>query len=286
MRLNLPVVIFISILLLLHSSAFVYPEENYPQRIISLGPALTEEIYLLGVEDRLVGCTVYCQRPPEAKKKVKVGTVIEVDLEKIVSLQPDLVLATSLTDPKAKEKLKKLGIRVTSFPEAKSFAEICRHFLELGKFMGREKKAQELINIAKKKVNSIIKRVKGLKKPRVIVQVGIKPLVVVSKDSFVNDFIELAGGINSAQGSGHIRYSREKVLKDNPDAIIIVTMGINGEGEKKTWQKFKMLNAAKFNKIYIIGPDKITSPTPLIFAETLEEIAMFLYPHLEEIENE
>jgi iron complex transport system substrate-binding protein len=281
MRLNLPVVIFISILLFLHSSAFVHSEENYPQRIVSLGPALTEEIYLLGVEDRLVGCTIYCQRPPKAKNKEKVGTAIEVNLEKIVVLKPDLVLATSLTDPKAKEKLKKLGIRVITFPEAKSFDEICQHFLELGRIVSREKEAQELINIAKKRVNSIIKKVKGLRKPRVFVQVGAKPLVAVSKDSFVNDFIKLAGGINSVQGSGHIRYSREKVLKDNPDVIIIVTMGINGEEEKRTWQKYKTLNATKFNKIYIIDPDKITSPTPLIFTETLEEIAMFLHPNLE-----
>lgn len=282
MKLKLLSAIFITTLLFLHSSAFVHSEENFPQRIISLGPALTEGIYLLGVEDRLVGCTVYCQRPPEAKEKEKVGTAIVVNLEKVISLQPDLVLATSLTDPKAKEKLEKLGIRVVSFPEAKSFAEICQHFLKLGRIVAREKEAQEIINIAKKKVDSIVKKVKGLRKPKVFIQVGARPLVAVTKDSFVNDFIELAGGINSVQGSGHLRYSKEKVLRDNPDVIIIVTMGINGEEEKRTWQKFKTLNATKFNKIYIIAPEKITSPTPLIFAETLEKIVMFLHSNLGE----
>jgi len=74
----------------------LYPERflSYPQRIISLGPSLTEELFLLGVQDKIVGVTTYCQRPPEVKAKKKVGTVVEVNVERIMSLKPDLVLAT------------------------------------------------------------------------------------------------------------------------------------------------------------------------------------------------
>lgn len=259
-----------------------YMQEDYPQRIISLSPAVTEELYILGVEDKLVGCTVYCQRPPEAKEKQKVGTATVLNLEKAVSLQPDLVLASPLTDFKAIEKLKNLGIEVVDFSLAKNFNELCGQFLKLGEIVGKKKEAQEIVDIAKKRVNSLREKAKVLKKPKVFVQVGAKPLVAVSRDSFVNDFIELAGGINIVQGQSYTRYSREKVIKDNPDAIIIVTMGINGEEEKKTWQKFKTLSAVKSGKVYILGPDKITSPTPLTFADTLEEIAVFLHSELEE----
>ena len=274
----------VSVLLVWYIGALIgYASQNYPQRIISLGPAITEELYILGAEANLVGCTVYCQRPPKAREKEKVGTVMEVNLEKIVALEPDLVLATSLTKAEAGEKLKSLGIKVITFSTPKSFEEICQNFLALGRIVGKEKEAEEIVNIAKKRVDFVKKRVKGLQKPEVFIQVGARPLVAVTRDSFVNDFIKFAGGINSIQSPERtqIRYSRERVLEDNPDVIIIVTMGINGEEETKTWQKFKTLNAVKNNEIYIIDPDRITSPTPLIFAETLEKIAKILHPEIE-----
>jgi len=253
----------------------------YPQRIISLGPAITEELYILGAEDRLIGCTVYCQRPPEAKNKEKVGTAIEVNLEKIVSLRPDLVLATSLTDPDAKEKLKNLGIKTVTFPAAKDFNEICGQFQELGRIVGREKQAAEVAALARKRVDSLGKRIKGLKRPKVFIQVGAKPLVTATGDSFINDSIELAGGINIAKEAGTGLYSREEVVRRNPDVMIIVTMGIAGKEEKEAWAKYKTLNAVKNGRIYVIDSYRLCSPTPVSFAETLEEIARILHPQLQ-----
>lgn len=254
---------------------------GYPKRIVSLGPAITEQLYLLGIEDRLVGCTTYCKRPQEAENKEKVGTVIEINLEKLVSLKPDLVLATSLTDPRAVNKLKKLGIRVVCFSTSQSFAQLCEQFLELGKITGREAVAESLIEKAKQKVDSLKKKTNSLPKPKVLVQVGAKPLWVATQNSFINDYIELAGGENIGPSDGSGLYSREKVLNQNPDVIIIATMGIVGEEEKKTWQKYKSLNAVKRGKIYIFDSDKLCSPTPVSFAETLEEIAEILHPHEE-----
>lgn len=254
---------------------------TYPQRIISLGPAITEELYILGAEDRLIGCTVYCQRPPEAKKKEKVGTVIEVNLEKIVSLRPDLVLATSLTDPDAKEKLKNLGIKTVTFPAAKDFNEICGQFQELGKIVGKEKQAAEIAALVRNRVDSIRKKIRGLKSPKVFIQVGVKPLVTATGDSFINDFIEFAGGVNIAKEAGTGLYSREEVVRRNPDVIIIVTMGIAGKEEKEAWAKYKTLNAVKNGRIYVIDSYRLCSPTPVSFAETLEEIARILHPQLQ-----
>jgi iron complex transport system substrate-binding protein len=244
-----------------------------------LGVALTEELYLLGADDRLVGCTVYCQKKlPQAKEKDVVGTVIEINLEKVISLQPDLVLITSLTHPKTKQKLKNLGIKVVDFPEAKSFDEICEQFLVLAKIVGKEKKAKELLNHAKARVDSIKKRVEGLPKPKVFIQVGAKPLVTVTGDSFVNDFIEFAGGQNLARNLKSARYSKEMVIKNNPDVIIITTMGISGEEEKRMWQRYKSLKAVREDRIYIVDSDMLCSPTPVSFVETLEKIVEILHP--------
>jgi iron complex transport system substrate-binding protein len=253
---------------------------THPQRIISLGPSITEQLYLLEAQNRLVGCTVYCKRPEDAGSKEKVGTVIEVNIEKIVSLKPDLVLATSLTDPKAIQKLKNLGIRVITFPAPKSFSEICGHFVELGRIVGKEKEAEEIVYRAKKTVSSVKQKVKELPKPKVLVQVGAKPLWVAPKDSFVNDFIEIAGGINVGPSGKNGLYSREEVLKRNPDVIIITTMGIVGKEEKKIWQKYKTISAVRNNRIYIVDSDKLCSPTPVSFVETLEEMVNILHPHI------
>lgn len=257
---------------------------SIPQRIISLGPAITEELYLLGAEGKLVGCTSYCQRPPEAKTKEKVGTVIEVNVEKIASLRPDLILATSLTDLKDIEKLKKLKIRVIRFPTAKNYHQICQHFLELGRIVGKEKEAQAIVERETDIVDSINAKIKTLPKPTVFVQTGARPLYTASKDSFVHDYITRAGGINIAANSkggfDYGIYSREQVIKENPDVIIIVTMGITGKKEKHTWERFKVLNAVKNNRIYIVDSYRACSPTPVSFVEMLEEMARLLHPEI------
>lgn len=278
----LSVVIF---LFAICTETFCFAENisSYPQRIISLGPSITEQLYLLEVEDKLIGCTVYCQRPPQAKMKEKVGTVTEVDLERILSLEPDLVLATPLTNPKAIKKLRNLGIKVISSSQAKDFTQICEQFLELAKIIGKEKKAEEIIHKVRNRVDTVKKKNRGLPKFKVFVQIGARPLFTVTKDSFANDFIEFSGGINIAKDTNSGLYSREEVLKNNPDIIIIVTMGIVGEEEKQVWQKFKALSAVKNNRIYIVDSYKMCSPTPVTFVETLEEISGILHP--EETKN-
>lgn len=266
--------------LLLHTGFTAYAKNIFSERIISLGSAITEQLYLLGLEDKIIGVTTYCQRPARAKQKKKVGTVIEVNIEQIVSLKPDLVFATPLINPKAKEKLRNLGIEVITFSAPKDFTEICEQFLELGKLTGREQEAQNILKRVNEQIISIKQKVKGLSQPRVIVQLGAKPLFVVTKDSFINDFIEFAGGINIGPKDKSGLYSREKVLNDNPDVIIITTMGIAGDEEKKDWQKYKVLNAVKNNRIYIIDSYKLCSPTPVSFVSTLKEIMSILHTNL------
>lgn len=275
--------IFFCIALFIFSSggASTYAQGNAPKRIISLAPAITEELYLLGVEDKIVGVTTYCHRPPDAQKKEKIGTVIRVNIEKIVSLKPDLVLELSMNDLKQIEKLKNLGIKIVSLSQPKDFSGICDQFLEVGKLVGKKNQAKEIIDIAKKKVNSIKEKVRKLEKPKVFVQIGVKPLFTVTKGSFIHDFIELAGGINIASGTKTGLYAREEVLRKNPDVIIIVTMGIAGEQEKKTWQKYNTLNATKNKRIYVMDSYKICSPTPVSFAEALEEVIKFVHGKFE-----
>ena len=256
-----------------------YAGEVYPERIISLVPSVTEELYLLNVEDRLIANTVYCDRPEEAKRKEKVGTVIEVNLEKIIQLKPDLILSSTLTDSRAKEKLKSLGIKVVTFPQASSLSELSRQFLELAKLVGKEKEAEEIVAMVERRVISVKERVNGLPKPRVFIQIGANPLFTANRSSFINDFIELAGGINIARDVKTGIYSREEVLRHNPDVIIIAAMGIDEE-EKKNWQNYATLNAVKNDRIYIVDSYRFCSPTPVTFVEVLQETSKILHPEI------
>ncbi|MBA3066779.1 ABC transporter substrate-binding protein [bacterium] len=252
--------------------------EKFPERIVSLGPAITESLYLLKAQDRIIANTVYCLRPAEAANKEKIGTVLRADVEKIVSLKPDMVLATSLSRPEQIQIMKGVGLKVVSFPQLQTFEQLCRQFLELGKITGKSKEAEKIIKSVKCRVKRIKKKTGAFVRPKVFVQIGAKPLFAATGDSFINDFIELAGGINIASKVKTGFYSREQVIKSNPDVIIIVTMGIAGENEKKTWQKFKVLNAAKNNRIYVVDSYKMCSPTPEGFADTLEELVELFHP--------
>ena len=268
---------FLTAIILLYVGSAIHAESNFPRRIISLSPSLTEELYLLKVEDRLIANTIYCKHPPDAEKKEKVCSGVKANLEKIIYLRPDLVLAKSYNNQKQIEKLRSMGIRVEVFPAVKVFSEICEEFIDIGKIVSKEKEAKEIVRELKDKVSSIQESVKGLPKPKVLVQIGAKPLWIATKNSFINDFIELAGGVNIGPSGDNGLYSREKVLEQNPDVIIIVTMGIVGEQQKESWQKYKTLNAAKNNRIHIIDSYKVCSPTPISFVEVLEEITELIH---------
>jgi iron complex transport system substrate-binding protein len=245
-------------------------------RIISLGPGITDELYLLGAEDKIAGVTTYCRKSPKGAQKV--GAAVEISIEKIAALNPDLVLATSIINPKSLEKLKNLNIRVVVFPAARNFEQVCEHFLELGRILGKEKEAASIVSGARRDVESIRGFVRPLRHPGVIVQAGAKPLWVVPKDSFISDFIESAGGVNLGPDGQSGGYSREKVIDLNPDVIIITTMGIVGEEEKALWSKYSDVAAVKNGRVYIVDSDKFCSPTPVSFVDTLKETVVLLHP--------
>jgi len=257
-----------------------HASEDHPKRIISLAPSMTEGLYLLGAGDILVGNTTYCVIPPAARYKEKVGSLTGADIEKIVGLKPDVVLATSLTNPKTIQKLKNLGIEVKLFPAPKSFASLCDQFLELGRVAGREPEAREIIKTAEGHVARIKSMTAALVKPKVFIEIGAKPLFTANRDYIINDLVKLSGGENIAENSKIGAYSREEVLMRNADVILIVTMGFTGTAEKEAWRKFKMLNAVKDDRIYIIDAQSICGPTPETFVIILEEICALLHPEL------
>lgn len=250
-------------------------------RIVSLSPLITENIFLLGAGDSLVGNTIYCQRPEAARHKAKVGSVQEIRVEKIVSLQPQLILASNLTPPQQAEKLRELGFQVEFFRQPASFADICSHFLRLGRLLGLEERAEAIVNQARKKVEAVSNAVEPLPRRKVFLQVGAHPLFSSIKSSFTHDFIELGGGVNIAgeQLSGVMK--TEQVLALNPDLIIIAVMGSEhgiGAEQRNHWMSFAAVEAVRSGRVHVMDPDLVCSPSPATFADTLVTIARLIHP--------
>jgi iron complex transport system substrate-binding protein len=254
------------------------PKSRIPRRIISLIPSVTEELYLLKVENNLVGCTTYCVRPEEAAEKERVGNNLVINIEKIVQLKPDLVFVAEYTDLKILKRLEQFSIPIKKYPTPGSFKEICSAFLDLGKVVGRAELARSLIGKIKAKVEKIRRRVRGKPGVRVFFQLGSNPLFAATKISFTNDYIEFAGGINVVRNAGEGIISREEVLKRNPQVILIVDMGVKARTARKGWEKFGSLSAVQHNRIYIVDASKYCLPSPQSFIETLEEVSFLLHP--------
>jgi len=278
-------VLAILFLLVFSLGDYIFPlEESDLQqnrlRVISLAPSLTESTFLLGAGDNLKGCTTYCIKPKAAGSKEKIGTLIDFNLEKIVTLKPDIVLGMEFSDRRTIEKLRYLGIRVELFPSPKNFEHLCQSFLRLGTILNRQRKAQEIVDNARKNVAAIRAKVRDEKKIRIFWQLGAKPLFTATKGYFTNDYIEFAGGINIAADARSGIYSREEVLKKNPEVIIIVTMGITAKEEKETWKTYSTIDAVKNNRIYILNSYTYCSPTPRGFVQGLKELTTLLHPSI------
>lgn len=251
------------------------PSSGIPRRIVSLAPFVTEDLYLLGADDRLVACTTFCNRPVAAQKKPRVSTAVKPNIEKILSLEPDLVLSSELIDPRSISQLRQLGIRVKTFPVAKNFSEICRIFMDIAVLAGEESAGRSVIKNAEARVRLIQDSIgKSPGSPvRVFMQIGMKPLFTVIRDTFLHDYIQLAGGMNIAEDLSSGMISREVVLRRDPDIILIVSMGEYHDSEKTLWMSHRRMTAVKHRHVFVLDAEKVCSPTPATFCDSLEEIA-------------
>lgn len=264
------------------SIALISISQNYsvfgqtPTRIVSLAPSLTKNVYFLEQQHKLVGCTSYCDTAVANGKEV-VASAVKVNIEKVVSLKPDLVITTTMTNPETLDMLKKFNIRVETFPTAKSFDEICKQTIRLGQIIGAESNAKRIVTQSETKIKSLASSTRKDKSPTVFFQIGAKPLFTVIPGTFMNDYILLAGGKNVVTTTKTGTITREAVIASNPDVIFIVTMGIVGNEEKNVWESYSTLSAARNKKIFIIDSNDACTPTPVTFVKTLERVINLIY---------
>ncbi len=252
-----------------------------PTRIISLAPNITEILFALDAEGRIVGVTEFSNYPPEAQKLPKVGTYIKPNIERMVELSPDLVIATADGDKEGEvKKLDSLGIPVYVInpTDIKGIIETIR---EVGDLIGSTDEATELTMEMEKRISDVKERVSKYPKVRVLLELGIDPIITISSGTFQDDLIGLAGGINIAAGE-RVRYPRfsiEEVIVRAPDVIIITSMTSvedHGQGIKR-WSRWETIPAVRDGRIYVLDSDIIDRPSPRI-VDGLEVLARFFHP--------
>ena len=162
-------------------------------------------------------------------------------------------------------------------PFPKSFDEICADFIRIGELVGQGVKARVIVTQQKERLTKLKSGIPTGKNPKMFMQIGARPLFCAVPNTFMNDFISFSGGTNIASQLKTGSITREYVLKQNPDVIFIVTMGVVAKEEKETWLKYLSLSASKSKKIFVLDADKTCSPTPILFVDALEEIIRLTY---------
>jgi len=242
-----------------------------PKKIVSLAPSLTRSIHYLEAEKLLVGVTTFCYIVHDKEKEI-VASAVSVNVEKVITLKPDLVVTTAMTKGSTIELLRRAGIQVEVFETPKSFDEICLQFERLGKLIGREAKAQSINRDVRERVTRIKESHQYNHPPKFFFQIGANPLFTVLENTFMDDYITFSGGRNIAAGFTRGTINREFVLSSNPDVIIIVNMGIASDEEKKNWERYPFLNAVKNERIFFLESDMASTPNPPDFLKTMETI--------------
>jgi len=236
-----------------------------PHTIVSLNPDFTGNIIALGVGDRLVGITNYCRYQDNLATPERLGGLWQPNLERIVALNPELVLATREgNNPGIISTLRRLEIPVFVSGQSSSFQGYFDLLRQLGYILGREKEAGRLIDEFKNRLNRIRLASAGLPPVTVFLQVGVKPLVTINKETLIGEMIKIAGGDNIAADlfSRYPSISRERVLADDPEVIIIAAMGSEAEAGVAFWEKFPELQAVQNQRIYVIDPDLVCRLSP------------------------
>ncbi len=252
-----------------------------PQRIVSLAPNVTEILFSLGLDEEIVGVSIHCNFPEKAKTKVRVGSYISLDFEKITFLKPDLVIATGVGNTREMvDRLEKLGFPTyVIFP--KNFNDVLKSIDHLGRLVGREKEAMGIIQRMKQRSQRVIELTQGLSRPKVFLQIGEAPIVTVGKGSFADDLIYLAGGENIAgkEKGMYPRLGMEEILERSPEVILVTSMNPKADYQRvlQEWSRWKVIPAVKNGRVHLVDSDLIDRPSPRMI-DGLEEIARILHP--------
>ena len=254
-----------------------------PVRIVSLGPSNTEIFFALGLGNRTVRVTSYCDFPKEAKKIQKVGDFVSPNIEMILSLKPDLVLCSGGVQKELALKLKSLGIpAVTLYP--KDLKQLLNGITLVGKATGTEKIALKYVEGLRSRINSVKEKVKNSAKPKVYLEIWNQPLTTAGNGSFVDELITISGAVNifSELKQTFPSVGGEEIINRNPDVIVTAYMDKAGKIKADLVKRpgWGNINAVKNGRVYDeINSDLLLRSGPRL-VDGIEELAKKFHPEL------
>lgn len=259
--------------------------ESKPEKIVSLIPSNTEIAYGLGLEEQIVGVSDFDNFPEQVAEKEKVGGM-EFNVEKIISLKPDLVLAhasSAHTSEAGLQQLRDAGITVLVVNDATTFDQVYESISMVGTASGQKEKADAMIADMKNKTEEIQTKAQAINeedRKSVFVEVSPAPEVYAAgKNTFIDEMLQIINAENTVTEEGWPKLDSETIIKRNPDVIITThgyytTEPVKNVTSRKGWEN---ITAVKENRVVDVHSDKVTRTGPRL-TEGLEELAKAVYP--------
>lgn len=260
--------------------ASVETQHETPHRLISLAPSITEMLFELEVGHKLVGVTRYCDYPVAASDIPKVGGFNDPSVEAILGLRPDLLLTVkSPANRRAVERLRKLGVQ-TLVVEDYTLDQVMEATLTVGRAVGAETRARELVARTRREVDEITARVSARETVRVLLVYGHKPLVAAGRGTYADEMLTLAGGRNVLEDGEGARYpmlGMETVLRLAPEVMIDASMGMDETAARAFWARWPEVPAVRDGRVVLLSRPELLRPGPRV-ARGLALLARSLHP--------
>jgi iron complex transport system substrate-binding protein len=232
-----------------------------PQTVVSISPGITEILFDLGVGNKIIGRTIFCNFPKEALQIEAIGGISDANLERIIALRPQIVITSSMVRKDLVENIEKAGISIICLPERSNIEGVFGTIKILGKIFDKENTADSLINNMKNQLNEIKSTYNDNSyKPSIyyVVGYGATGDFTAGRDTYINEIIELSGGRNIANNISNWSYSKEELFAQQPDYIIVRQEDLN---HFINTAPYKDLKAVKQKKVLGINSSLIDCQT-------------------------
>ncbi|MDD8016431.1 MAG: helical backbone metal receptor [Acidobacteriota bacterium] len=260
------------------------PGPSPPRRIVSLAPNITEILFALGLGDRVVGVTRFCDYPGAALAKEKVGGLVDPSIEKIKSLEPDLVIGFRGNPLRILDRLKSLEIPVFILDIGKDMESLYPLIEKIGRVTLAENRAGELVRALRAKQAAIRESLKNVpRKPRVFLILHGMGLWTCGRDSYLNDLLVQAQALNITGQAPKkwLHYNREQVIKEDPEAILILAKSSSEFSRAREWliseSRLDKTSAVRGNRIYWLDENVASRFGPRLI-DALAQAACALHP--------
>ncbi len=247
-----------------------------PQSIVSVSPNMTEILFALGVGDRVIGRTDYCNYPQEAQQAASVGDLFNIDVEKILTLEPDLVIGGTLFQEDTAKRMTDLGITVAAFTDGVTVQDVYAMIETVGQITDAQEAAEACVAQMQARIDAVTAAVAGKEAPTVYYATGFGEYgdYTAGGDTFIHQLITLAGGDNIAKDVSGWVITNEAIFEADPQIILV------GTGMKELFMAdplYAGLTAVAQGSVYEINDDIIGRQGPRI-ADAVEELAKIFHP--------